>query len=323
MTSALLHAPARHLGNLARPHYVFRPGQIVRRVAGDLQPPAPERRFQLLWGPAITASTASHDRVGLGLMRRGVFDVLVSETLLRLADPGEHVLDVGANIGYMTSLLAHAVGPEGRVIVFEPHPVVFTVLARNVAEWRTLPTTASIELHRAGLSSADGEATLATDVFERNQGSPSLEPLSQRRGRVDEHRVQVHRLDTVLGDEGQVGVMKLDIEGHELHALDGAKAMLSAGRIRDIVFEERERPPTAVTRLLHAHGYTVMRLGERLRGPLLGPLEASDVRSKDDPSLLATRDPERAVRRMRVRGWALYGLGPAGRIERRRRPVLR
>lgn len=313
-----------HLANLARPHYVFRPSQILHRVAGNLEPGVHERRFPLLWGPEITLRPASQeDPVGLGLLRRGIFDLLVCETLLRLADPGETVLDVGANVGHMTSLLAHAVGERGRVISFEPHPDVFALLARNVAEWTALPATAPIELLQLGLSDADGEATLATDVFEINQGSASLEPPAQRRGTLNEHRVRIRRLDDILADQSEVGIMKIDIEGHELHALRGADATLSSGRIRDIVFEEHEPPPTPVTQLLEHYGYTVVQLGERLRGPVLAPLGAAGVAGKDDPSLLATRAPDRAVERLGARGWAIYGVGPAGRVERRRRPAVK
>ncbi len=290
---------------------------MVRRVVTDLHRPGEEQRFRLLWGPEIVANP--RDPIGLGLLRRGVFDLLVCEVLLRLADPGETALDVGANVGHMTSLLAHAVGEHGRVIAFEPHPEVFGRLEKNAARWSALSRSGVIDLRQTGLSDVDGEAILATDVFEINQGSASLEPLTQRRGRVDEHSVCVRRLDTVLADEGDVGVMKIDIEDHELRAFQGGAESLRAGRIRDIVFEERQPPPTAVTRLLEECGYTVVRLGEHLRGPLMAPIAGSALGSKDDPSLLATRDPDRAVERLRARGWAIYGLGPAGRSDRDRR----
>jgi FkbM family methyltransferase len=314
---AFPRAPARTLRNLARPHYVFRPRQIVRRVVGELRPRSTEHRFRLEWGSEITANP--RDSIGKALLRRGILDLVVCETLLRLTDPGETVVDAGANIGQMTSLLAHAVGEHGRVFAFEPHPEVFAVLARNAAEWHALPGSAPIELNQAGVSDTDGTATLSTDVFDINKGSPSLEPTTQQRGTLDAHRVRVTRLDTALAAR-DVGVMKIDIEGHEIRALDGARASLAAGRIRDIVFEERDTPPTPVTRFLSGNGYSIMRLGEGLRGPMLGPLGATNIISKDDPSLLATLDPRRATERMRVRGWAIYGLGPAGRVERARRP---
>jgi FkbM family methyltransferase len=44
----------------------------------------------------------------------------------------ETVLDIGANIGYLTVLMAHKVGPAGRVIAFEPVPSVYARLCENL-----------------------------------------------------------------------------------------------------------------------------------------------------------------------------------------------
>jgi FkbM family methyltransferase len=49
-------------------------------------------------------------------------------------EPGRAV-DVGANIGYMTSLMAHKVGLSGKVIAFEPHPAIYKRLVNNVQDW--------------------------------------------------------------------------------------------------------------------------------------------------------------------------------------------
>jgi FkbM family methyltransferase len=285
----------------------------------DLRPSTGEQQFVLPWGAELACDP--HESVGQAIRRRGIFDLLVCETLLRLADAGESALDAGANIGQMTSLLAYAVGSRGVVHAFEPHPDVFARLARNADRWARSPSLGSVKLHELGLSDADGLLPLRTDVFDINQGSPTLEPPPPDRPATDVRTVRVRRLDEVLDVDARVGVMKIDVEGHEIHALRGADALLSSGRIRDIVFEEREQPPTAVTTLLEEHGYAVLQIGERLRGPSLGRLGAPGVTVMpgDDPNLLATRDPDRAVQRLRARGWAIYGVGPAGAIERDRR----
>src|ERR1700733_7980631 len=92
----------RYLANLARPHYVFRPRQVIRRIEGDLRPQPAERQFELPWGMPITCSPREY--VGLGMLPRGLYALPVCEALLRLTDVGETALDVGANLGQMTSL---------------------------------------------------------------------------------------------------------------------------------------------------------------------------------------------------------------------------
>jgi FkbM family methyltransferase len=311
----------RHLANLARPHYAFRPVQAIRRVVSDVQPTLNERRFVLPWGAEITCNP--RESVGQAILRRGIFDLLVCETLMRLTDVGETAVDVGANIGQMTSLLAHAVGPDGVVLAFEPHPDVFSRLASNAEGWRLPSSPQHIQLHQMGLSDTAGVATLTTDVFEINQGSPTLEPPPLDRPATDVRSVRVERLDDMLDADTRVGVMKIDVEGHELQALRGANAVLSSGRIRDIVFEEREEPPTAVTRLLQEHGYTILQIGERLWGPAVDHLGTSRITviEGEDRNLLATRAPDRAIERLRVKGWAIYRAGPARRLGPNRRQV--
>jgi FkbM family methyltransferase len=307
------------VANVFSPYYVFRPKQLVGRVAGEFRG-RDDERYELPWAAGIRCR--SHESVGQGIRRRGIHDLAVSEALLRLADPGETAIDVGANLGLMTSLLSYAVGASGRVISFEPHPDVFALLMRNCREWQADRAFGVIEARQEALSDEDGAAELATDVFEVNEGSASLEPLTRERHSKNIHTVRVRRLDDVREADADVGVMKIDIEGHELQALAGARDALATGRIRDVVLEEREDPPTPVTRLLAEHGYAIMRIGLRLRGPTLGRLDDRSITPGfgDDQSLLATRDPGRAVARLGLRGWAVYGVGPAGRVERTLRP---
>jgi len=49
-----------------------------------------------------------------------------------IVQPGAHVVDVGANIGYFTTILAQATGPDGRVVAFEPVERLRAYLSANV-----------------------------------------------------------------------------------------------------------------------------------------------------------------------------------------------
>lgn len=240
------------------------------------------------------------DPLGLAVARTGVYDLAVTETLARLTDPGETVIDAGANVGLMSNLLAFAVGPTGRVVSFEPHPTIFQMLARNVAHWASEDGITVIDAQQAAVSSTQGTLPLSFDpeIFEANKGTASLEAT----GSGHSTQVPTVRLDDEFSTP--IGVLKLDVEMHERAALEGAERLLSERLVRDIVLEEHEPPPTPVTSLLEAHGYTVLSVRQGLTGPLLGVPEATQAAKMwDPPTLLASLDPTRLSRRLRPRGW--------------------
>jgi FkbM family methyltransferase len=68
----------------------------------------------------------------LDLSIEPVYEPELTAAIQRETKPGNVVADVGANIGYYTLILARCVGPEGRVFAFEPDPVNFALLQRNI-----------------------------------------------------------------------------------------------------------------------------------------------------------------------------------------------
>lgn len=280
-----------------RPYYWYRPSQLAHRRrltgAGDGTP----LLVRAAWGSQLYCWP---DQLGRAVARTGVYDLTVIETLARLVEPGETAIDAGANVGLMSNLLGHAVGPDGRVVSFEPHPLIFATLARNVERWAAVDRIHVIEARQAAISSSAGTLPLAVDpeTFAHNKGTASLELAGSA------HSTEVETVALDADFSAAIGVLKLDVEMHELAALQGARSLLERGLIRDIVFEEHAPPPTPATSLLEAHGYTVMGIRQGLTGPILS--SQRDAHSKklwDAPALLATRDPERARRRLERRGW--------------------
>jgi len=290
---------------LAKPHYLFRPSQLVRRVLSRRRHRGRDRvTVRLPWGMPIRCFAG--DAIGLSIQQLGVFDLPVAEVLWRLADPGELALDVGANIGQMTALLARRVGPAGRVIAFEPNAGVRAELAFNVDAWRADPAAAPIDVSAAALSDHDGYGELLMPPsFEWNRGiAEVVGPGDPRQG--ERQRIQLARLDTFVPQPAEVGVMKLDVEGHESAVLRGATALLADRRVRDVVYEDHARYPTAVSQLLENLGYAVLAIGATFWGPLIAPASGpSHVPDWESPSYLATREPERARRRLTSRGWRI------------------
>jgi FkbM family methyltransferase len=247
--------------------------------------------------------------IGRELLRQSVFDIAVSETAWRLLEPGDLVVDVGANIGYMTSLFAARVGPAGRVESFEPHPRIFARLRRNVESCRRrgLPA-AEVTLHECALGDSDGWTRLVEPrIFGINEGASTVAPggvTTQNAAGEASFEIRVARFDSVL-DGRQAALLKVDVEGFEAEVLGGARHALARRAIRHVIYEAHECERSALHGLLTAYGYSIFGIGHDLFGPKLtvGTAPPRVDRRWESPSYLATLEPEKAALALRTRGW--------------------
>src|SRR5215813_4407521 len=159
------------LRGLAKPQYLWRPGQLIRRLARELRPVQARETVKLPWKLPIEVNTA--DTIGNAIVQQGLYDVVTTELVWRLAEPGETALDVGANIGYFTSLLAARLGARGAVCSWEPHPQTFQSLQKNAARWRDSNLLAALTLANVALSNKEGTASLEISE-EGNVGSSHI-----------------------------------------------------------------------------------------------------------------------------------------------------
>jgi FkbM family methyltransferase len=234
--------------------------------------------------------------IGAHVYMRGVHELPVCELLWRLAEAGERVLDVGANIGVMTSLLSKRVGESGRVLAFEAHPRVFQQLSRNVRFWNR----SQIEISNRAISNHGGTVRISEgDDFGTNEGTARVEK--------DETCAKGLEVDSAQLDEvmptGVSGVTKIDVEGHEVEVLTGAKTALAERRMRDIVFESGWGFPGAAHDLLVTYGYQVFALHASLWGPKLTEMSNRPEMVGRQADYLATLDSRRALALVKPRGW--------------------
>jgi FkbM family methyltransferase len=231
-----------------------------------------------------------------------VYDLAVSEALWRLLDVGDTAVDAGANIGYMTSLMARRTGPTGHVLAVEPHPELFPLLAENIRLAAESRSCAPVEAVQAALGERDGDAVLAWgEEFVSNAGTAHIVEGDAS----SEHAVKVPlcRLDDLVSWP-LVSLLKLDVEGYEAQVLRGAERMLSERRIPHIVYEDHVGPESDVQRSLADHGYASFALGWRLWGPMIAPAALGSLAHPwEPPSYIATLQPELVRRRMAPRGW--------------------
>ena len=301
------------ISGLLKPCYVYAPRVLVRRIALALAP-EPRTRLDVTvpWGPTLRVNV--RETIGRELYRQRVFDIAVSETAWRLLEPGDAVVDVGANIGYMTSLFATRVGSTGCVDAFEPHPRIFADLARNVAALREGPDVSPVHLHACALGSRNGSARLLEPaIFDVNEGTAKI-AVDGAGVAARAIGVPIARLDAVLDSE-RIALLKVDVEGSEQAVLAGAERLLAGHRIENVIYEAHECERSPLHTLLQRAGFCIYGLGYDLRGlKLKAGTGAPHVdRAWESPSYLATLRPELVLPRLRGRGWQVLGAGRRAR----------
>jgi FkbM family methyltransferase len=177
------------------------------------------------------------------------------------------VLDVGANAG-IYSLAALAIEPDAIVHAFEPTPEIAARL-RATAKLNGLD---HLYVHEAAVFSENGQATLRRFRGElgTNEG---MNFISQDISNSGAERVQTVCLDQFCQDHAidHVDLLKLDIQGHEHSALEGAEHLIRAGRLGIIFMELNWAKGAGATcaatesiRLLEQAGYRFSKPGKYL-----------------------------------------------------------
>lgn len=286
--------------NIFKPEYLFRPKQIPLRLSRQwCKLSSPLQSIELPWKLPLQVNV--QETVGRAIWYLGVYDLVVSECLWRLTEAEDIAVDAGANIGYMSSIMAYRTGPRGQVFSFEPHPVIAQTLSQNVAQW-TKKDVAQCMVCEQALSNEEGQALLTVpEGFEKNQGVAFLSNGSSTSGLS----IAVEKTTIASDFEGQdIGILKVDVEGHELALFQGAQGHLREKRIRDIVFEDHRPYPTEPMQYLESFGYTLFRLKRSFSGPVLSDATQDHEFPKwEPPNILATCNPERAIKIMKDRGW--------------------
>src|SRR5438093_9108038 len=115
---------------LAKPEYICQPTRLLRRLVARK---IGSEFMDIILPWELRIRVRPNEVLGRALRCLGVYDLAVTETAWRLLDTGETAVDIGANIGYMTAVMAGRLMQGGKILSFEPHPQTFQELIYNVA----------------------------------------------------------------------------------------------------------------------------------------------------------------------------------------------
>lgn len=167
----------------------------------------------------------------------GQYEPFTQKIIKTFVKKGDVVLDIGANIGIHSCTLAHAVGPNGCVYSFEPHPKIFNKLVTNVS----LNKFSWVYPEKIALSDSTGVAQL--HGFGDNDGNEGTSSLEERAvGLENVFDVKTMTLDDFVASRKlqKINALKMDVEGHELHVFKGAVETIRTFRPL-IIFEDSKK----------------------------------------------------------------------------------
>lgn len=149
------------------------------------------------------------------------WDLELTTWMFNNIKPGWVCLDIGANIGYFTEIMARLVGPSGKVLSFEP--IKYLVDKAIQAELlNDYSSSSSIERFPVALSDKDGESHIY--IWDSNVGASTVVDGDMPEnylqwGTYNKELIKTNRLESIYTD--RVDFIKIDVENHEKLVFDG------------------------------------------------------------------------------------------------------
>jgi FkbM family methyltransferase len=202
------------------------------------------------------------ERDALGLSIFGVYEPLETELVKKEVRKGDVALDIGANIGYYTLILARLVGDGGRVFAFEPDPDNFALLKKNVETngYKNVVLVQKAVSRQTGQARLYLSPTRALDhrIFDSGDGRQSI-------------AIEAVRLDDYFQNfNGKIDFIKMDVQGAEGGVIQGMLGLLRKNHDVKITMEfspfslrKSGTAPADCLNLLTGLGFKLFEIDER------------------------------------------------------------
>lgn len=157
----------------------------------------------------------------------------------RLIKPGDQVIEVGAHIGYFSTLFAKLVGQDGRLIVFEPSKENLSYLEKNIS-FMPIYLQTNVTVVEKGVGDLNGSLDFYLDPITGQNNSflndfngfiENRKFSAQKDAIVKKVKVPIITLDDFLSTNDYFPTfIKIDVEGYELNVIKGMRASISKYR---------------------------------------------------------------------------------------------
>ena len=256
----LLRLAAFIAGILPQPikQWLYRIQPLAQWLRGSLNQAAPQGLTEI--------KVASGEMAGMKLMLNlqtekdywlGTYEPSLQNAAQRFVKPGMVIYDVGANIGYISLMLARLGGESAKVFSFEALPTNVQRLQKNIALNQMEPTIRVIP--KAVIDSSHPVIFLA-------HSSPSMGKARGSAGREElyDHEIKVAGLaldDFVFTDGNPApNLIKMDIEGGEILAMQGMQRLLKEKHPMMLIELHGEKAAAVIWQTLSQAGYEILKM---------------------------------------------------------------
>lgn len=169
--------------------------------------------------------------IGRAVAKYGEFSESEVELFRQLCQPGDVVVEVGANIGTHTVALSGIVGAQGVVYAFEPQPIVYYTLCANVS----INSLSNVHCYNLAAGATEGFVLIPDIRYDQpgNYGGIEIDKFKQG------NQIRRVRLDNSI-NVPSLKLLKIDVEGMESEVIRGAKKLIS--RHKPVLYVENDRP---------------------------------------------------------------------------------
>ena len=186
--------------------------------------------YETKTGNYFLPTHAHSDLIKQAIVANEIFDQPIVDLASHYIKKGTVVLDVGSNFGQMAILYSNLVGENGHVHAFDADDFIYNILKKNVEA----NNKKNITTHFGAVYNVVDEILhFPVQDFERFEtyGSYGVDYNKEGVGR----EVKTITIDS-LGIEDEISLMKVDVQGGDLFALQGAKETIKKHRM-PIIFE--------------------------------------------------------------------------------------
>jgi FkbM family methyltransferase len=183
----------------------------------------------------------------------GYWESWITLVLARTVRPGWHCLDVGANHGYYTLVLADGAGPKGRVTSIEPTPRLAELL-RATMDVNGFPY---VEVLQKAASDEEGKTLQLVIPAHRSLNAHLVQTVEPTEEGV---AVESVTIDAVTRDWPRVDLIKIDVEGAEESVWRGMGQTISRNRDLIVVLElniDRYHDPRGFLQTIESAGFAL------------------------------------------------------------------